>query len=428
MIKLQPQLPSELIRIVLCWAILALNAAAVLAGERWTQFRGPDGAGVSDATGLPVEWSENHNIRWKTALPGKAWSSPVVWDDQVWVTNATEDGKRLSAVCLDRKTGEVLRDVLVFAIDKPQFCYPFNSYASSTPVIEAGRIYVHYGSHGTACLDTADGRILWSRQDLKCDHFRGAGSSPIVFGDRLFLTFDGADLQYVAALDKHTGKTVWRQDRDIDYGTDNGDHKKAFSTPAVVMSAGKPQLVSPAAAATIAYDPFTGENLWKVHHGGMNAAAPPLVADDLVLVNTGDGGFKQFAVRAGGRGDVTEKVVWKFQQGVPSRCAPLLIGDLLYMLNEAGIVTCLDARSGEVVWKHRLGGNYSSSPVSAEGRIYLNTEDGESHVIVAGRKFKLLATSQLDAGCMATPAIAGKAIYHRTKTHLYCIEERAEGE
>jgi outer membrane protein assembly factor BamB len=415
-------------RSVLCCSILALNAAAVLAGERWTQFRGPDGAGVSDATGLPVEWSENHNIRWKTALPGKAWSSPVVWDDQVWVTNATEDGKRLSAVCLDRKTGEVLRDVLVFAIDKPQFCYPFNSYASSTPVIEAGRIYVHYGSHGTACLDTADGRILWSRQDLKCDHFRGAGSSPIVFGDRLFLTFDGADLQYVAALDKHTGKTVWRQDRDIDYGTDNGDHKKAFSTPAVVMSAGKPQLVSPAAAATIAYDPFTGENLWKVHHGGMNAAAPPLVADDLVLVNTGDGGFKQFAVRAGGRGDVTEKVVWKFQQGVPSRCAPLLIGDLLYMLNEAGIVTCLDARSGEVVWKHRLGGNYSSSPVSAEGRIYLNTEDGESHVIVAGRKFKLLATSQLDAGCMATPAIAGKAIYHRTKTHLYCIEERAEGE
>ncbi|HVW37648.1 MAG TPA: PQQ-binding-like beta-propeller repeat protein [Pirellulales bacterium] len=414
-------------RIVLCSLIVAISAAAASAAERWTQFRGPDGTGISDATGLPVEWSETHNIRWKTALPGKAWSSPVVWDGQVWVTNATEDGKRLSAVCLDRKTGEVLRDVLVFAIEKPQFCYPFNSYASSTPVIEAGRLYVHYGSHGTACLDTADGRILWSRQDLKCDHFRGAGSSPIVFGDLLFLTFDGADLQYVAALDKHTGKTVWQKDREIDYGTDNGDHKKAFSTPAIVMSAGKPQLVSPAAAETIGFDPFNGEKLWSVHHGGMNAAAPPVVAGDLVLVNTGDGGFKQFAVRPDGRGDVTEShVVWKFQQGVPSRCAPLLIGDLLYMLNEAGIVTCLDAKSGEVVWKHRLGGNYSSSPVSAEAHIYLNTEDGESHVIAAGPKFKLLATNHLDAGCMATPAIAGKALFHRTKTHLYCIEEGAE--
>lgn len=413
-------------RLLLCSLILAAGSAPLLAAERWTQFRGPDGAGLSDSTGLPVEWSESHNIRWKTALPGKAWSSPVVWDDQVWVTNATEDGKRLSAVCLSRETGEILRDVLVFAIEKPQFCYPFNSYASSTPVIEAGRIYVHYGSHGTACLDTADGRLLWSRQDLKCDHFRGAGSSPIVFGDLLFLTFDGADLQYVAALDKHTGKTVWRSDREIDYGTDNGDHKKAFSTPTVVTAGGKPQLVSPAAAETIAYDLLSGEKLWTVHHGGMNAAAPPLVGDGLLFINTGDGGFKQFAVRPGGHGDVTEShVIWKFQQGVPSRCAPLLIGELLFMLNEAGIVTCLDASSGEVVWKHRLGGNYSSSPVAAAGRIYLNTEDGESHVIAAARQFKLLSTNHLDAGSMSTPAIAGRALFHRTKTHLYRIEEGA---
>lgn len=414
-------------RFLLCLLIVAAGSAPLLAAERWTQFRGPDGAGLSDSAGLPVEWSESHNIRWKTALPGKAWSSPVVWDDQVWVTNASEDGKRLSAVCLNCATGEIIRDVLVFAIEKPQFCYPFNSYASSTPVIEAGRIYVHYGSHGTACLDTADGRMLWSRQDLKCDHFRGAGSSPIVFGDLLFLTFDGADLQYVAALDKHTGKTVWRSDREIDYGTDNGDQKKAYSTPTVVISGGKPQLVSPAAAETIAYDPFSGEKLWTVRHGGMNAAAPPAVGDGLLFINTGDGGFKEFAVRPDGRGDVTEScVVWKFQQGVPSRCAPLLIGELLYMLNEAGIVTCLEASSGEVVWKHRLGGNYSSSPVAAAGQIYLNTEDGESHVIAAGRQFELLSTNHLDAGCMATPAIAGKALFHRTKTHLYRIEEGGE--
>ncbi len=414
-------------RIVSFCLLLALSGSFASAAERWTQFRGPQGTGVSEAAGLPIHWSETQNIRWKTPLPGKAWSSPVVWDEQVWVTNATEDGKRLSAVCLDRKTGEVVRDVRVFDIENPQFCYPFNSYASSTPVIEAGRIYVHYGSHGTACLDTSDGHTIWARQDLLCDHFRGAGSSPIVYGKLLILTFDGADRQYVAALDKETGETVWQQDRKIDYGTDNGDNKKAFSTPTVVTAGGRAQLVSPAAVATIAYDPATGDELWNVQHGGMNAAAPPLFGLGLIFVNTGDGGFKQFAVRPDGKGNVTEShVAWKFQQGVPSRCAPLLVGDLLYMLNEAGIVTCLDAKTGEVVWKHRLGGNYSSSPLYAEGHLYLNAEDGESHVIAAGRKFELLATNHLDGGCMATPAISGKAIFHRTKTHLYCLEEQAK--
>ena len=408
-----------------CLVLVIPNAIAT-AADRWTQFRGPDGAGISDATGLPIEWSESSNVRWKTAIKGKAWSSPVVWDEQVWVTNATEDGKRLSALCIDRETGKVERDILVFAIEKPQFCYPFNSYASSTPVIEQGRIYAHYGSHGTACLDTTDGRTIWTRQDLPCDHFRGAGSSPIVFGELLFLTFDGADRQYVAALDKTTGETVWQKDRGIDYGTDNGDNKKAFGTPTVIATGGQAALVSPSAGATIAYDPLTGRELWRVQHGGMNAAAPPLSGQGLIFVNTGDGGFKQFAVRPGGQGDVTEShVVWKFQTAVPSRCAPLLIGDLLFMLNEAGIVTCLDAKTGEVVWKHRLGGNYSSSPLSAEGRIYLNGEDGTSHVIAAGRKFELLSTNHLDAGCMATPAIAGRAIFHRTKTHLYRLEEGA---
>ncbi|HVX61177.1 MAG TPA: PQQ-binding-like beta-propeller repeat protein [Pirellulales bacterium] len=410
-------------RTLMFCALLSFGVSAA-AGERWTQFRGPQGAGVSDATGLPIHWSETENIRWKTALPGKAWSSPVVWDDQVWATNATEDGKRLSAVCINRETGEIVRDVLVFDVEQPQFCYPFNSYASSTPVIEAGRLYVHYGSHGTACLDTTDGHTIWARQDFPCNHHRGAGSSPVVFGNLLFLTFDGFDQQYVVALDKTTGKTVWQKDRNIDYGTDNGDHKKAYGTPTVITAGGQTQLVSPSAAATIAYAPATGEELWKVQHGGMNAAAPPLFGQGLIFINTAAGGFKQFAVRPNGRGNVTEShVVWKFQQGTPLRCAPLLVDDLLYMLNEAGIVTCLDAKTAELIWKHRLGGNYSSSPLYAEGHIYVNSEDGESHVIAAGRKFELLATNHLDAGCMATPAIAGKALFHRTKTHLYRIEQ-----
>jgi outer membrane protein assembly factor BamB len=405
-------------------SLLFLAAAPVAsAGEVWPQFRGPDGAGISDSTGLPVEWSETKNVKWKTSIHGRAWSSPVVWHDQVWLTTATPDGKELSAIKLDRATGKILLDKVVFHIAKPQFCYDFNSYASSTPVIEEGRIYVHYGSHGSACLDTASGETIWARQDLPCDHWRGAGSSPILFGKLLIIHFDGYDLQYVVALDKSTGKTVWKRNREIDYGTADGDAKKAYATPTVIEAGGRPLLISPAAAATIAYDPLTGKQIWKVRHGGMNAAAPPLFGHGLLFLNTGDGGFHEFAMRPEGKGDITDtNVVWKQQQSMPVRCAPLLIGDLLFTINEAGILSCLDCETGDVVWRHRLGGKYSASPVYADGQIYLSSQDGDLPVIEAAREFRLLATNQLDDGCMATPAIAGRSLFIRTKQSVYCLE------
>jgi outer membrane protein assembly factor BamB len=412
-----------------CVAVLLLLTACSIssAGETWPQFRGPAGQGISDAKELPVEWSESHNVKWKVPTQGRAWSSPVVWNDQVWLTNATPDGKELSAIKIDRATGKVLLDKIVFHIPEPQFCYPFNSYASSTPVIEEGRVYVHYGSHGTACLDTETGATIWSRQDLPCNHWRGAGSSPIVYGNLLFVDFDGYDVQYVVALDKVTGKSVWKRDRDIDYGTADGDAKKAYATPTVVEAGGRPLLVSPAASATIAYDPLSGEQIWKVRHGGMNAAAPPLFGHGLIYINTADGGFREFALRPEGTGDITDtNVVWKQQQTMPVRCAPLLIGDLLFMINEAGILTCLNAESGDVVWRHRLGGHYSASPVSADGHIYFASEDGELPVIEAAREYRPLATNKLDDGCMASPAIAGRSLFIRTKKSLYRIESSEE--
>src|SRR5438128_1387050 len=190
-------------------AVLLMSPAVAIAGN-WPAFRGPHADGHADATGLPITWSETENVRWKAAIPGKGWSSPVVWDNQVWVTTAQPDAKKLFALCLDRATGRIVHDVLVFDVEKPAFVHAYNSPASPTPVIEAGRIYVHFGSTGTACLDTATGKILWTRQDLPCDHYRGAGSSPITFENLLILTFDGFDFQYLAALDKTTGKTVWK--------------------------------------------------------------------------------------------------------------------------------------------------------------------------------------------------------------------------
>jgi outer membrane protein assembly factor BamB len=414
-------------RVILLVAFLWMAACPTLpAGETWPQFRGPDGAGVSDAKGLPVEWSESKNVAWKTPLVGRAWSSPVIWHEQVWVTNATEDGKELSALKIDRATGKILLDKVVFHIAEPQFRYPFNSYASSTPAIEDGRIYVHYGSHGTACLDTSTGATLWTRQDLPCNHHRGAGSSPILFGNLLFINYDGYDVQYVVALDKTTGETVWRQDRDIDYGTSDGDAKKAYGTPLVVAVGGRPLLISPAAAGTTAYEPLTGEVVWRLRHGGMNAAAPPLFGNGLLFVNTADGGFREFAVRPEGHGDITENVVWKQQQTMPVRCAPLLVGDLLFMINETGILSCLEAETGDVVWRQRLGGHYSASPVYADGHVYFSSEDGDFPVIAAAREYKLLATNHLDDGCMASPAIADRAIFIRTKKGLYRIEQQAD--
>jgi outer membrane protein assembly factor BamB len=397
----------------------------VRAEENWPEFRGPHGDGHSNATGLPLTWSETENVRWKTPIHGKAWSSPVIWGGQIWLTTATEDGKQLFAVCVDRTSGKILRDLEVFAIEKPQFCIPYNSYASSTPVIEEGRVYVHFGAPGTACLDTKTGRTLWARQDLPCNHFRGAGSSPILFGDLLILTFDGFDFQYVAALNKHTGETVWRTDRNIEYGTDDGDMKKAFVTPTVIDFAGRKQLISPSAGATLAFDPSSGKELWRVQSGGMNAAARPLFGHGLVYATSAYQGYQLFAVRPEGTGDISDSAVeWKFGKSVPSRSSPLLIDDLLFMVSDSGVFTCVEAKTGKAVWQKRQEGAYSASPLYADGRIYFFSEDGQSPVLAPEREYKALALNKLDGSFMASPAVSGKALFLRTKTHLYRVEEK----
>jgi outer membrane protein assembly factor BamB len=339
------------------------------------------------------------------------------------MTSATSDGKQLFAICVDAPSGRIVLDVTVFKIAEPMFCYPFNSYASPTPVVDGGRLWVHYGSAGTACLDTATGKVLWYRQDMPCDHFRGPGSSPILFQDLLIVTFDGFDLQYVVALDKHTGKTVWKTDRTIDYGSDDGDMKKAYCTPTVIEHRRRSQLISPAAVATIAYNPLNGDELWKVYHGGYNAASRPLYSHGLVFINT-EGGLRLLAVRPDGTGNVTRThIAWTCGKATPKRPSQLIVKDHLYMVNEAGIVSCLDVKTGKATWTHRMGGRHVASPIHADGRIYFFDEDGRSRVIEANpEKFRLLSENQLAAGCMASPAVLDNALIVRTKTHLYRIE------
>lgn len=402
----------------------------------WNQFRGPRGDGTSLSTSLPVTFGEGSpEIVWKVPLPGRAWSSPVAWGNLIWLTNAPEihnleEGQEkldkpldLTGVCLDARTGKILHDIVLFQVDKPQFTHPTNSYASCTPYIDEDRVYLHFGAYGTACLDTQSGAVLWKRDDLPCNHFRGPGSSPIVVGDLLYLTMDGYDYQYFTALDKMSGKTVWRRDRGIDFGTTDGDAKKGYSTPTLVEHNGRKMVISPFAAATIAYDPESGEELWMVRHGGMNAAARPLFGNGLIYINSADGPNPLIAIRPDGKGEVTGDIVWRTNKSVPKRSSQILKDDLLFMMNDGGVASCLDALTGQVLWTKRLPGEYWASPLYANGLIYNFSQKGEVVIFKASRDFEEVAQNHLDDGFNASPAVVDDAFIVRSKTHVYRIEK-----
>ncbi|MGD0536218.1 MAG: PQQ-binding-like beta-propeller repeat protein [Verrucomicrobiota bacterium] len=409
----------------------------------WPQFRGPRGDGTTAATALPLTWGETNHVRWQTPIPGRAWSSPVIWGDQLWLSTATTNGHELSALCVDVATGQIRRELKPFTIAKPQYAHPFNTYASPTPVIEEGRVYVTFGSPGTACLDTRTGQVLWDRRDFVCNHYRGAGSSPILYRDLFIVNFDGTDHQFVVALDKHTGKTVWRTERSVDYrdlGSDGkpeteGDFRKAFATCHVADLDGVATLLSQGSKALYAYDPLTGRERWRVEElSNYSGCTRPVVGLDLVFVPSGWSSGQLLAIRPGQPGEVVDaaveppagtqlRVVWKTKSHVPKKPSLLLRGDLLFGVDDNGTVTCWEARTGTVVWSEHLGGNYSASPLAAGDRIYLFSEDGKTTVIAAGREFKKLAESQLGDGFMASPAVSGNALFLRSRTELYRIED-----
>jgi outer membrane protein assembly factor BamB len=413
--------------------IIAILLAVPSVHAEWPQFRGADGLGRSPSRNLPLTWSEGRNVRWKIAIHGRAWSSPVVLDNQVWVSTASPDGRRLSAIALDRDTGRTLRDIELFRVDRPQYAHPFNSYASPTPVIEPGRIYVTFGSPGTAAIDTRTGKVLWERRDLECNHHRGAGSSPILFGNLLIMHFDGSDVQYVVALDKRTGKTVWRTDRSIDFKDlgpdgkpkDQGDLRKAYSTPHIVNVDGRPILVSLGSMAMYGYEPTTGKELWRLEdRSGFSSSTRPVIGHGLVFFPTGFPAGDLVAVRLASRNDIKDpQVAWRFARGAPEKPSLVLAGDLIIMVDDGGIATSVEAKTGEMVWRARVGGTHSASPLLADGRVYFFDEDGKTTVIQAGRSFKMLAENKLDEGFMASPAVAGQTLFLRTRTHLYAIAE-----
>ncbi len=387
--------------------------------QDWPQFRGPDGQGRAEVKSLPLEWSDtSKNIKWRVPIDGLGWSSPVVRDGRVWLTTATEGGKSLRAVCLDAGTGRKLHDVEVFRRDAAGQIHRKNSHATPTPVLDGDRVYVHFGTYGTACLSGA-GKVLW-RQTLRFNHVHGPGGSPVLHGDLLIFNCDGAETQSVVALDRATGAIRWRTPREL-----NPYFKKfAFSTPLVVEVNGVAQVVSPGAGAVTSYDPGTGRALWHAKYPeGYSVVPRPAAGHGMVFVSSGFDQPLLLAVRADGRGDVTgTHVAWRLEQGAPLTPSPLLAGDELYVVNDIGLATCLDARTGKVHWQERLGGSFSASPLHAAGRIYFQDEDGATTVVKPGPAFERVARNQVKGRTFASPVPVEGALFLRTDRHLLKIE------
>lgn len=402
---------------------LFLTDAAFAQGNSWRDFRGPARNGCVANAAVPLKWSEQENVTWKCKLVGRGWSSPVVEEGKVWLTAATDTGKKLHLIAIDVVTGEQLHEEVVFENEKPQKKNALNSYASPSPVIEPGHVYIHFGTYGTACFDTETFKEVWRRRDLNCDHIAGPGSSPILFEDLLIFNVDGGDVQYVVALDKETGETRWRTDRSIKLSGFPPDLRKAYSTPIVIDVAGNSELISSGAQGSYGYDPRSGAERWHVRHKGFSMSSRPIASDGMVFVTTGFARARMLSVKLPAVDDVTEtNIAWRYSRNVPKMASPVLAGNRIFMIDDSGFATCLDHLTGRVLWRKRVGGEHCASPLCIDDRIYFFDRDGKSVVIERADAYRELANNHLEDGFMATPAVVGDAFVMRTREHLYRIE------
>jgi outer membrane protein assembly factor BamB len=403
----------------------ALLLSSAKASEDWPQFRGPTQQGWAESADLPTTWSETQNIVWKTAIPGLGWSSPVILDQQIWMTTATNDGKSLRAVCVDQNTGKITHDVEVFPETELEPKNSFNSYASPTPVLEHGRVYVTFGTYGSACIDTNTGDVLWKNNSLRLDHKEGPGSSPILWKNYFLLHCDGMDVQYLAALDKETGRLAYRADRSYPLSTLRPDIRKAYSTPTVAMIDGKEELISLGSRRVYGYDPMDGKELWHCDVPGFSNVPRPVFADGMVFVSTGFTNAELWAIKPHGEGpDNVAPVVWKWLRGAPLKPSILVVNGMVFFTSDSGIGRCLDEKTGRQLWQARIIANCSASPIYANGLLYFFDEHGKTAVIRPGKTLDEVSENQLDGRILASPAVSGNALFIRSDTALYRIEKK----
>ncbi len=424
--------------------ILFVVLTAIANAGNWPEWRGPSAQGHANAASLPETWNETSNVAWKTSLPGRGHSTPVMWGDQIWLTTAIEkaatpeEAKRrlasntgdqpltvlgsvsLHAVCVDRTSGKILHDLELLNVKDPQWAHQLNSYASPTPVVEADRLYAHFGSFGTVALNTKTLKVLWKNEELNVMHENGPGSTAVLHGDKLIAHFDGSDQQFIAAFDKHTGKLAWKTMRSGDMDP-RGQQRKAYGTPLVVTMNKQPTVVSSAANNIYGYDPETGKELWQIHYGelGFSMSTVPVADDQQIYFSTAFGKSAVIALKYAGL--KTPEIAWRNTKNAPKMCSPVLHNGLLFYVDDGGIVSCVDVKTGEAFYRERIGGKFSASPILADGKLYFASREGVITVVAAAKEFKILAQNTLDGPIMASPIADGSALFLRTDKALYKI-------
>lgn len=410
--------------------VISFFSSCNFQNENWTQLRGSTADGISESKTAPVSWSETENIAWKTPIEGRAWSSPVVYGNQIWLSSATEDGSRMFAVCIDFESGKIIQEIDLFHPENIQRMHVTNSYASPTPCIENGFVYMHFGTYGTACVDTKKMKVVWQRTDLNCQHMQGAGSSPILYENLLIVHLEGTDVQFIAALDKKTGQTIWKTDRPKEKYEDAPPvYRKSYQTPLIIHVNGKDQLVSNGSLFCMAYEPETGKEIWRIYYGEDSTVAMPLFFNGTVYVNSGwivslPAPFfcRLYAVDPTGTGDVTNShVKWMSEEYIPQTSTPVIVDSLMYSVTERGMLACRDAVTGKIIWNQEFKGHFDSSIIYAGGHLYFSEERGTSYVIKAGREYQLVSENTLDGKIKTTSAILRNCIILRTDSNLYKI-------
>ena len=397
--------------------------------KNWTHFRGSDLNGLTISENIPLKL-DSSVIKWKTKIHDSGYSSPVIFSNQIWVTTARADGKELYAVCTDFQTGKIIYDIKVFTPEEIEGKHSINTYASPTPCIEKGFVYVHYGSMGTACINTSNGSIVWKRTDFKCKHVQGPASSPVIYKNMIILHFEGVDVRYIVALDKSDGKLIWKTDRPSEpYESLTEIGRKAYITPIIINVKGRDMLISNGSAVCIAYDPNTGKEIWRVVDGGESTVSMPFREKGVVfwyagymLSGEGTKFTELLAVNPDGNGDITKtNILWKKQdtQSQNQLLSPVIKDGLIYTVDTRNKLMCIDAATGKEIWSTHLTANYNASPLYINGNVWFFSVKGEVLVIKAGRKYEIIAENQMDSGIWATPAVLRNSMIMRTQKYLY---------
>jgi outer membrane protein assembly factor BamB len=420
--------PKFIIGIVILTILISCKSNAQT--ENWTHFRGSNLNGISDATNLPIIWNDSTNIAWKTSVHGKGWSSPVVFGNQIWLTTAEEDGSAMFAICIDKNTGNTIFNVELLRPDSVFSKHAVNTFATPTPCIEEGFVYIHFGTYGTFCLNTSDASLVWKRTDLNCNHVQGPGSSPIIYKNMLILHLEGNDVQYITALDKKTGKTIWKTNRPKEcYDRLEPIGKKAYITPIVIRLKGKDVLISNGSAVCIAYDIETGKEIWRIVQGVDSTISSPVYENGTLFFYTSfvsppneEKYTELFAVNPDGEGDISKThILWRIKSPILQLLTPVVKDGLVYTVDTRGNMMCINAETGEKIWSEKRKGNFHSSPIYADGKIYFSSHHGITTLVKEGRVLEIEAENKLDGEIWATPAVLDKSIIMRTSKYLYMI-------